>query len=82
MASQQFAVRLADAGVHVHEIRPGLIHTDIHASGGDPGRVERLRAGVPLGRGGDADEVARAIVWLLTEATYSTGAILDVSGGR
>jgi NAD(P)-dependent dehydrogenase (short-subunit alcohol dehydrogenase family) len=69
-------------GIRVNAVRPGLIHTDIHASGGDPGRVERLRAGVPLGRGGDADEVARAIVWLLTDASYSTGAILDVTGGR
>ncbi len=67
----------------MNAVRPGFIHTDIHASGGDPGRVERLKSGIPLGRGGEADEVARAIVWLLSdEASYSTGAILDITGGK
>jgi NAD(P)-dependent dehydrogenase (short-subunit alcohol dehydrogenase family) len=67
----------------VNAVRPGFIYTDIHASGGEPGRVDRLRGSVPLGRGGEVDEVARAILWLLSdEASYSTGAILDVTGGR
>lgn len=63
--------------------RRGVIDTDIHASGGDPGRVERLKSGIPMQRGGSPDEVARAVLWLLSEeASYSTGAILDVAGGR
>src|SRR5258706_495273 len=64
-------------------MRPGPIHTDIHASGGEPNRIERVKSAVPMQRGGDADEVARAILWLLSdEASYCTGALLDVSGGR
>ena len=64
-------------------MRPGVIYTDIHARGGEPGRVERVKGAVPMLRGGQADEVARAILWLLSdEASYSTGAIIDVSGGR
>jgi NAD(P)-dependent dehydrogenase (short-subunit alcohol dehydrogenase family) len=70
-------------GIRVNVIRPGLIHTDIHASGGEPGRIERLRNLVPMKRGGTADEVAQTILWLLSdEASYVTGAVLDVSGGR
>ncbi len=74
---------VAGEGIRVNSVRPGLIYTDIHASGGDPGRVDRLSGGVPMGRGGTPDEVARAILWLLSdESSYVTGTIIDVSGGR
>lgn len=77
------AKEVAAEGIRVNAVRPGLIHTDIHASGGEPGRVDRLAATVPMGRGGRAEEVAAAILWLLgEEAAYVTGALLDVSGGR
>lgn len=77
------AKEVAAEGIRVNAVAPGLIHTDIHALGGEPGRVERLRTGVPMQRGGEPDEVARAVLWLLSEeASYTTGAILDVAGGR
>jgi NAD(P)-dependent dehydrogenase (short-subunit alcohol dehydrogenase family) len=64
-------------------VRAGHIYTDIHASGGEPDRVERVKTTVPMRRGGQPDEVARAVLWLLSaEASYSTGTFLDVSGGR
>jgi NAD(P)-dependent dehydrogenase (short-subunit alcohol dehydrogenase family) len=70
-------------GIRVAAVRPGLIDTDIHASGGEPDRVQRLAGTVPIKRAGTADEVANAIVWLISDkASYITGAILDVSGGR
>jgi NAD(P)-dependent dehydrogenase (short-subunit alcohol dehydrogenase family) len=70
-------------GIRVNGVRPGVIRTEIHATSGDPGRVERIAATTPLQRGGDAEEVARAILWLASaEASYITGALLDVSGGR
>ena len=70
-------------GIRVNAVRPGVIRTDIHLASGDPGRVERLGAAAPLGRAGEAEEVARAILWLLSdEASYASGAILDVGGGR
>ncbi|AHI65851.1 SDR family oxidoreductase [Burkholderia thailandensis] len=77
------AKELGPRGVRVNAVRPGLIATEIHASGGQPGRAERLGAQTPLGRAGEADEVAEAIVWLLSDAaSYVTGALLDVGGGR
>lgn len=74
---------VANEGIRVNGVRPGLIDTEMHASGGEPGRIARLQGSVPMGRGGEAIEVARAIVWLLSdEATYTTGSFIDVSGGR
>jgi NAD(P)-dependent dehydrogenase (short-subunit alcohol dehydrogenase family) len=74
---------VAADGIRVNAVRPGVIKTEIHASGGEPGRVDRVKAFVPMQRGGEAEEVANAILWLLSdEASYTTGAILDVSGGR
>lgn len=70
-------------GVRVNAVRPGLIETEIHASGGLPNRVNELKHQVPMQRGGTADEVAQAIVWLLSDAaSYTTMSLLDVSGGR
>jgi NAD(P)-dependent dehydrogenase (short-subunit alcohol dehydrogenase family) len=77
------AREVAADGIRVNAVRPGLIETSIHARGGEPDRVDRLADRVPLGRGGQPLEVARAILWLLSdEASYATGAILDVTGGR
>ena len=74
---------LGGEGIRVNAVRPGVIRTEIHASGGDPGRAERIGATAPLGRAGDAEEIARAILWLASdEASYVSGAILDVAGGR
>ena len=70
-------------GIRVNAVRPGIIRTEIHQSSGDPGRLERIGAMAPLGRPGEAAEVARVIVWLASEeASYMSGAIVDVSGGR
>jgi NAD(P)-dependent dehydrogenase (short-subunit alcohol dehydrogenase family) len=77
------AKEVAGEAIRVNAVRPGLIYTDIHASGGDPGRVDRVKSAVPMQRGGSAEEVANTILWLLSdEASYVTGAVLDVSGGR
>jgi NAD(P)-dependent dehydrogenase (short-subunit alcohol dehydrogenase family) len=77
------AKEVGPEGIRVNAVRPGVIRTDIHLASGDPARVERIGATAPLGRAGEADEVARAIVWLLSEeASYMTGALLDVTGGR
>jgi NAD(P)-dependent dehydrogenase (short-subunit alcohol dehydrogenase family) len=77
------AKEVAAEGIRVNAVRPGLIETDIHASGGLPNRVRDLAHLVPMGRGGSAEEVAQAIVWLLSpEASYTTMSLVDVSGGR
>jgi NAD(P)-dependent dehydrogenase (short-subunit alcohol dehydrogenase family) len=77
------AKELATEGIRVNAVRPGLIYTDIHASAGDPGRVDRVKAGVPMQRGGTAEEVAETILWLASpESAYVTGTLLDVTGGR
>jgi NAD(P)-dependent dehydrogenase (short-subunit alcohol dehydrogenase family) len=77
------AKELAQQGVRVNAVRPGLIETEIHASGGQPDRAKRLGAATPMGRAGHPKEVAEAIVWLLSDcASYTTGAIVDVAGGR
>jgi len=77
------AKEVAAEGIRVNAVRPGLIETEIHASGGLPNRVRDLQHQVPMGRGGTAEEVAEAIVWLLGEgASYTTMSLIDVSGGR
>ncbi|TNE35456.1 MAG: SDR family oxidoreductase [Alphaproteobacteria bacterium] len=77
------AKEVAAEGIRVNAVRPGVIYTDIHASGGQPGRVERVKGAVPMQRGGEAKEIADAALWLLSEqASYVTGALLDASGGR
>jgi len=77
------AAETALEGIRVNGVRPGFIYTGMHAKGGEPARVDRVKAFVPMKRGGQPDEVANAILWLLsTEASYITGTILDVSGGR
>jgi NAD(P)-dependent dehydrogenase (short-subunit alcohol dehydrogenase family) len=77
------AHEVAEEGIRVNGVRGGFIYTDIHASGGEPNRVDRVKAFVPMKRGGTADEVARAIVWLLSnDASYVTGSFIDVTGGR
>lgn len=77
------AHEVAQEGIRVNGVRPGFIYTGMHASGGEPGRVDRVKAFVPMRRGGQPEEVAQAIVWLLSdEASYSTGGFIDVAGGR
>ncbi len=77
------AREVATEGIRVNAVRPGFIYTDIHASGGEPNRVDRVKTLVPMQRGGTADEVASAILWLLSdEASYTTGALIDVAGGK
>jgi NAD(P)-dependent dehydrogenase (short-subunit alcohol dehydrogenase family) len=77
------AREVAEEGIRVNAVRPGFIYTEMHASGGEPDRVDRVRTLIPMQRGGTADEVARAILWLVSdEASYTTGASIDVSGGK
>lgn len=77
------AKEVAAEGIRVNAVRPGVVYTEIHASGGEPGRVDRVKSAVPMQRGGQPEEVARAILWLLSdEASYTTGTLLDVGGGR
>lgn len=77
------AKEVAEEGIRVNAVRPGFIYTDIHAKGGEPARMERVKSMVPMKRGGQPKEVAAAILWLLSkEASYVTGSVLDVTGGR
>jgi NAD(P)-dependent dehydrogenase (short-subunit alcohol dehydrogenase family) len=76
------AKETAVEGIRVNAVRPGFIDTDIHASGGEPGRIARLSPSIPMQRGGQPEEVATAILWLLSsEASYTTAAIIDICGG-
>jgi len=77
------ATEIAAEGIRVNGVRPGFIYTDIHADGGEPDRVDRIKHQLPLQRGGRAEEVAAAIAWLVSdESSYTTGAFIEVSGGR
>ena len=77
------AKEVGDQGIRVNAVKPGLIYTDIHADSGEAGRVDRLKTGVPMQRGGLPIEVAESIVWLLSDASsYTSGSFIDVSGGR
>lgn len=76
------AMEVAEEGIRVNAVRPGLIYTDMHASGGEPNRVDRLKSKIPLARGGQANEVAEAIVWLATDkSSFVTGSFIDATGG-
>ncbi|WP_031570804.1 SDR family oxidoreductase [Rheinheimera texasensis] len=76
------ALEVAAQGIRVNAVRPGFIYTDMHATGGEPGRVDRLKSRIPLGRGGEASEVAQAIAWLASDAaSFTTGSFIDVCGG-
>ncbi|QIJ00704.1 SDR family oxidoreductase [Stutzerimonas balearica] len=77
------AKEVAAEGIRVNAVRPGVVYTDIHASGGEPDRVERVRASVPMARGGQPEEIAEAVLWLASgQASYTSGALLDVAGAR
>ena len=77
------ATEVAEEGIRVNAVRPGIVYTELHALGGEPGRVDRVKAAVPMKRGGEPAEIARAILWLASEeSSYTTGACLDVAGGR
>ncbi|HEC2618271.1 TPA: SDR family oxidoreductase, partial [Raoultella ornithinolytica] len=77
------SLEVAAQGIRVNGVRPGFIYTEMHASGGEPGRVDRVKAGLPMQRGGQPEEVAQAIAWLLSEkASYVTGSFLELAGGK
>lgn len=77
------SLEVAEQGIRVNAVRPGFIYTEMHANGGEPGRVDRLAPNIPLKRGGTPEEVANAIAWLLSEeASYVTGSFIDLAGGR
>ncbi len=77
------SLEVAAEGIRVNSVRPGLIYTEMHADGGEPGRVDRLGAALPMGRGGQAQEVAAAILWLVSDAaSFVTGTFIDAAGGR
>lgn len=76
------AMEVAAEGIRVNAIRPGLIHTDIHTSGGEPNRIDRLQSKIPMQRGGEPTEVAEAIYWLASEkSSFVTGSFVDIAGG-
>ncbi|MDX1268992.1 MAG: SDR family oxidoreductase, partial [Oceanisphaera sp.] len=76
------SLEVAAEGIRVNGVRPGLIHTDIHADGGEPGRVARLSERIPLQRGGEPEEIAEAILWLVSDrSSYCTGSVIDLAGG-
>ena len=77
------SLEVAAQGIRVNSVRPGFIYTEMHASGGEPGRVDRVKASLPMQRGGQPEEVAQAIVWLLSEkASYVTGSFIELAGGK
>ena len=77
------SVEVAAQGIRVNSVRPGFIYTEMHASGGEPGRVDRVKSGLPMQRGGQPEEVAQAIVWLLSDkASYVTGSFIELAGGK
>ncbi|EKM0372362.1 SDR family oxidoreductase [Cronobacter turicensis] len=77
------SLEVAGQGIRVNGVRPGFIYTDMHASGGEPGRVDRVKSAIPMQRGGQPEEVAQAIAWLLSEkASYVTGTFVDMAGGK
>ncbi|MBE5253602.1 SDR family oxidoreductase [Mixta mediterraneensis] len=77
------SLEVAQQGIRVNGVRPGFIYTEMHADGGEPGRVDRVASAIPLGRGGQTEEIAEAIVWLASDAaSYITGSIIDAAGGR
>jgi NAD(P)-dependent dehydrogenase (short-subunit alcohol dehydrogenase family) len=77
------SLELAEQGIRVNAVRPGFIYTDMHADGGEAGRVDRVASQIPLKRGGQPEEVAQAIAWLLSdEASYVTGSFIDIAGGK
>ena len=77
------AQEVAQEGIRVNAVRAGYIYTEMHASGGEPDRVDRVKAFVPMRRGGQPEEVAQAVLWLLSdEAAFTTGSFVDVTGGR
>ena len=77
------SLEVADEGIRVNCVRPGLIYTDMHSDGGEAGRVDRLKGNLPMKRGGKAEEVAASIAWLASdESSYTTGVFIEVSGGR
>lgn len=77
------SLEVAAQGIRVNSVRPGFIYTEMHADGGEPGRVDRVASAIPMGRGGEAEEIAEAIVWLASEAaSYITGTFIDAAGGR
>lgn len=83
MVTTGLSLEVAGEGIRVNGVRPGFIYTEMHASGGEPGRVDRVQSSLPIKRGGHPQEVAQAIVWLLSDsASYVTGSVLDMAGGK
>ena len=77
------SLEVAAQGIRVNGVRPGFIYTDMHASGGEPGRVDRVASAIPMRRGGRPEEVAQAIAWLVSDsASYVTGSFVDLAGGK